>query len=399
MTDPIAPLVPAELDLRDFGFMPIDIVRLFGSEFHAQSDDAAWRAGVTLWLKSYHQVPAASLPDDDVALARLAELGRDLRSWKKIKQAALRGWIKCSDGRLYHPVVAEKALEGWIEKMTQRKSSAAGNAKRYEQEFDPTSFDDAIKASLARLATLNPQSRILAKRFGKRTAGSPAGSDNRHKDAPIGSFELPGGSENRPYGSALGSPDCLPSGSQGTGTGTDKEFFSLRSKDARASASPDRPVGKPKRTATQRHHPFPEDAFELWYGGYPHKVGRGAAEKAFEKAFKSDEVAFETLVAARDRYVRGKPSVQAWCNPATWLNERRWLDEPAILFVADPSISSASPEDPRIDLGGGTVAPYSTIRNVWSKGRWPGDWGPPPGEPGCLIPAETMSIIMGEKAA
>ena len=107
------PMVPAEVDLRDFAYMPIDIIRLFGSEFHANATDAEWRAGVTLWLKSYHQVPAASIPDDDVALARLAELGRDLKAWKKIKANALRGWNKCADGRLYHPVVAEKVIDGW----------------------------------------------------------------------------------------------------------------------------------------------------------------------------------------------------------------------------------------------------------------------------------------------
>src|SRR5215204_6616482 len=103
-----APLTPAECDLRDFAFMPLDIVRLFGSEFHALANDTEWRAGVTLWLKSFHQVPAGSLPNDDVALARLAEFGRDLRSWKKVKTGAMRGWRLCSDGRLYHPVVAEK---------------------------------------------------------------------------------------------------------------------------------------------------------------------------------------------------------------------------------------------------------------------------------------------------
>lgn len=107
------PLLPADVDLRDFGFMPIDIMRLFDSEFHANASDAEWRAGVTLWLKSYHQVPAASLPSDDIALARLAELGRDVKTWRKIKAGALRGWIECSDGRLYHAVVAEKAVQGW----------------------------------------------------------------------------------------------------------------------------------------------------------------------------------------------------------------------------------------------------------------------------------------------
>lgn len=120
MNDFPAPLTPADCDLRDFKFIPIDIVRLFNSEFHARSDDSVWRAGITLWMKSFHQVPAGSIPDDDVALARLAELGRDVKSWKKIKEGSLYGWVKCSDGRLYHPVVAEKALEAWKGKTNQR---------------------------------------------------------------------------------------------------------------------------------------------------------------------------------------------------------------------------------------------------------------------------------------
>lgn len=213
-----APLLPPNCDLRDFPFMPVDIARLFGSEFHALSDDAAWRAGVTLWLRSYHQVPAASLPDDDVALARLAELGRDLRTWRKIKSSALRGWIKCSDGRLYHKVVAEKALEGWLEKLLQRKSSAAGNAKRYNYEFDATEHDQAIEDAAGMLAAINPQSRSLSH---KRPTGTPGGTKIQTKKPPGGS------------------PDSLPPGSQGKGREGKKEKNSdLRS----AAGAPPEPM-------------------------------------------------------------------------------------------------------------------------------------------------------------
>lgn len=48
MTDVPEPLTPADCDLRDFQFMPIDIVRLFNSRFHAIANDAEWRAGITL---------------------------------------------------------------------------------------------------------------------------------------------------------------------------------------------------------------------------------------------------------------------------------------------------------------------------------------------------------------
>lgn len=131
MSDLPAALTPADCDLRDFAFMPLDIIRLFGSRFHAVATDAEWRAGVTLWAKSFHQVPAASVPDDDVELCRLAELGRDIKTWRKVREVALHGWVKCSDGRLYHPVVSEKANEAWNRKKTQRARSAKGNAARW----------------------------------------------------------------------------------------------------------------------------------------------------------------------------------------------------------------------------------------------------------------------------
>ena len=147
MTEVPAPLVPAEVDLRDFGFMPLDIIRLFGSRFHAIASDAEWRAGVTLWAKSFHQVPAASLPDDDVELCRLAELGRDVKTWKRLRANAMHGWVLCSDGRWYHPVVSEKANEAWSRKRVARERSAKGNAKRWGYRDDPSHESGRIEGS------------------------------------------------------------------------------------------------------------------------------------------------------------------------------------------------------------------------------------------------------------
>lgn len=112
-----SPLVPIEVDLQDFSYMPLDVRRLRDSDLAAlESPEACW-AAVLLWAASWHQVPAASLPDDDRVLANLAGYGRVVKEWKRVRDGALRGWIKCDDGRLYHPVVAEKALEAWNSKM------------------------------------------------------------------------------------------------------------------------------------------------------------------------------------------------------------------------------------------------------------------------------------------
>jgi hypothetical protein len=47
----------------------------------------------------------------------------------------LRGWIKCADGLLYHPVVAEKALEAWAKKREQKSRTKAATEARRQQRI------------------------------------------------------------------------------------------------------------------------------------------------------------------------------------------------------------------------------------------------------------------------
>lgn len=128
MTDP---LVPPDVDIQDFAYMPLDVRRMRDSDLAAlESPEACW-AAVLLWAASWHQVPAASLPDDDRVLSNLAGYGRGVKDWKRVRDGALRGWVKCSDGRLYHPVVAEKALEAWNAKLHQRWKTECARIKKH----------------------------------------------------------------------------------------------------------------------------------------------------------------------------------------------------------------------------------------------------------------------------
>ena len=154
-----APLTPPDCDLRAFATMPLDAVRLFGSEFHAVASDGAWRAGVTLWLRAWHQVPAASLPDDDVQLTRLAELGRDIKEWKRLRDQALHGWIKCSDGRLYHPVVAEIANGAWKKRQAFKERSAKANEKRWGDNKEADKDAKAILVGDQQALLADPKER------------------------------------------------------------------------------------------------------------------------------------------------------------------------------------------------------------------------------------------------
>jgi hypothetical protein len=149
------PLTDPDCDLRDFQFMPLDVVRLAQSDLVATEDPAAIVANLLLWCASWHSVPAASLTDDDRSLARLAGYGRGVTEFQAIKRGALRGWIKCSDGRLYHPVVAEKAREAFKGKLAQRHRTFLAAVRKHNErdrgaggddQRDPLSYDAWLDA-------------------------------------------------------------------------------------------------------------------------------------------------------------------------------------------------------------------------------------------------------------
>ncbi len=125
------PLTPADCDLRDFAFMPLDVVRLRDSDLAVTAEADEFRCAVLLWCASWHQVPAASLPDDDKILSQYAGYGRVVKEWQKVREGALRGWVKCADGRLYHPVVAEKANDAWMAKLRQRLNTECSRIKKH----------------------------------------------------------------------------------------------------------------------------------------------------------------------------------------------------------------------------------------------------------------------------
>lgn len=117
------PPVPREADLTHFNDMPLEVRRLRDSAIAAIQDAEAFRCALLLWCAAWHQLPAGSLPDDDVELARLAGMGRDLKGWRKRRKEALRHWRKFGDGKLYHPVVTEKVIAAWNSTRTKRWSN------------------------------------------------------------------------------------------------------------------------------------------------------------------------------------------------------------------------------------------------------------------------------------
>jgi hypothetical protein len=194
MTNLPDPIVPPEVDLTDFPFMPLDVRRLRDSKLATSADGEAFRAAVLLWCAAWHQLPAASLPDDDAELAQLAGFGRAVREWKKIRTGALYGWIKCSDGRLYHPVVAEKAVESWKRKQEQKVKTIKARLAAFEKRLkDATTEADksqlqsliqALKDQLPQTLLLTPKTPVTDIKDGqsqkdKKSVTDPVSESNR----------------------------------------------------------------------------------------------------------------------------------------------------------------------------------------------------------------------------
>jgi hypothetical protein len=127
-----APLVSEDVDIPRLPWVPIYADRLWESTFFAVATDAEFKAAFCLWLKSWTQKPPGSLPTDDRILCRLAELGGNLGKWKKVKRMALRHWIECDDGRLYHPVVAELVRDAAVKLQRGRDRTSAATANRWK---------------------------------------------------------------------------------------------------------------------------------------------------------------------------------------------------------------------------------------------------------------------------
>jgi len=294
------PPVPSDADLTNFAYTPLYRARLFGSAFHAKASDAEWRGGLTLWLKSQDQRPAGSLPDDDTELCRLAELGRNLRAWRKIKSGALHGWYRCSDGRLYHKTVAETVREQWDGKIAQRLRTLKARIAAIEIRLSQAK-DERAKADL--------------------TDQLDALRHELSQTQPQGGRRLVTDSVTGPVTGSVTDSVTATKGIEGKG-------IEGKVRDNNDSPTAKNVISLPARKGAAATDGESDDGFREWYGAYPRRKAPAAAEKAYRAARKvaSAEVLLAGAQAMRKAVEAGR-DLKYVPYPATWLNGERWLDE------------------------------------------------------------------------
>lgn len=137
--------------------MRLDTGRLLDSDLFALSTGEEFKAAVALWCKAWTQAPAGSLPADDRVLAHLSGTGN---RWKKIKNMALRGWIQCADGRLYHQVVSEQVMTAWSARGQHRGRVERQNNRKRQQRDERAQLMADLKAGGVVLAWNCPMSEV-----------------------------------------------------------------------------------------------------------------------------------------------------------------------------------------------------------------------------------------------
>ena len=125
-----APLLAPEVDCSDLDGFMLNAERLMSSELLALHGNEIVGAALLLWCRAWKQRPAARLPDDDRVNASFARLS--LAKFRQVKEAVMRGFIKCSDGRLYHRFLAAEAAKAYEKKLQHQKKRAA-DAKRLKE--------------------------------------------------------------------------------------------------------------------------------------------------------------------------------------------------------------------------------------------------------------------------
>ena len=91
----------------------IAAMRLVGQELAVEGiPERNLATFVTTWME-----PEARRVIDD----NLHRTWAAVPEWESVRGVALRGFMKCSDGRLYHRVICEKALAAWNERKRFRR--------------------------------------------------------------------------------------------------------------------------------------------------------------------------------------------------------------------------------------------------------------------------------------
>lgn len=115
------------------------------SELVALSSHEVIGAAVMLWCRAWKQRPAASLPNDDKVISAFARMS--LPRFRKLRDEVLRGFVLCSDGRLYHQTLSAEARKAYERKthFKRKREVDAERLRKWRSTKDETQSETAVE--------------------------------------------------------------------------------------------------------------------------------------------------------------------------------------------------------------------------------------------------------------
>ena len=348
------PLTPPDSCVAHLPSMLLDVQRLRDSGVANHENPEVFRASVLLWCASWQQTPAASLDNKDRELAGMAGFSRAMGEWLKIKDEVMSGFVLCADGRWYHPVVAEKALEQLLERLTLKAAGAKGNASQGKTLSGGRDLTAQMADLAIRLSALNPQASVLNKPavvealaiWGSTDAESSG--TKTEPDAP----SVPSDGRTAPAARTQGDTEGDGVRSHGERTASAVPTHGERGADAKEEnriLSPLPPLeggdaehGNRFQEAFDAYPAIGQTKFAQAEAAWPDVAAEAGGEEQLIEAVK----AFSRSSAAKAREGRGVPSILTWLRRGDWKAYAKQGDH----GVERGPSTWAGPEDIRADV-------------------------------------------------
>ncbi|MCW6512626.1 hypothetical protein [Lichenifustis flavocetrariae] len=237
--------------------------------------------------------------------------------------------MKCSDGRLYHPVLAAEANKAW--KKRQQYGADQERLRKWREGRKEGRSEPNPKPPQQGGET--PNETEAETRFERVRKPERQGQGQGHRN--IAASQLGGGAREKRLEPHHDDPD---------------EFAKVQAACVKAigDGHPADPV----------------------FGPIMILIDRGISVREITTVMRSE---------ADARRARGRPPIKFWSKWAEIVVER---------LNAAPKVAPerSGAGEPRIDFGGGCSAAESTIISVLGRGGWLAQWGAKPGEAGCKVP-------------
>lgn len=177
------PPIPDGVDLKGFPGFVLDVEALLASELVALATPDEIAAALMLWCRAWQQAPHGSLPNDERVLSAFSRS----KNWKKVRAMALRGFVLCSDGRLYHKTLCEKVMEAWSQRLAYKEKRDRDAARLADWRDKKRAKNDSGNADGN--ADGNGSGNDVETRFNARTKhlrSEVKGSEVNPNSVPIG---------------------------------------------------------------------------------------------------------------------------------------------------------------------------------------------------------------------